>query len=126
MDQEIGNREKSAEGMKTSEETVPGAAIEKERIIEAIRTCYDPEIPVNIHEMGLIYGIDIDASGGVAIQMTLTSPNCPSAASLPLEVESKVKTLPGVSSVKVDVVWDPIWEPSMMSEAARLQLGMFW
>jgi FeS assembly SUF system protein len=98
----------------------------QEQIIEAIRTCYDPEIPVNIHEMGLIYGIKLEPSGAVEIQMTLTSPNCPSAASLPYEVECKVKALPGVSTVKVELVWDPIWNPSMMSEAARLQLGMFW
>lgn len=100
--------------------------VTQERIIEVIRTCYDPEIPVNIHEMGLIYGIKLEPSGAVTIQMTLTSPSCPSAASLPLEVEAKVKTLPGVSAVKVELVWDPIWNPSMMSEAARLQLGMFW
>jgi FeS assembly SUF system protein len=100
--------------------------VTREQVIEAIQTCYDPEIPVNIHEMGLIYGITISPSGGVEIRMTLTSPNCPSAASLPLEVEAKVNNLPGVTAVKVYVVWDPIWNPSMMSEAARLQLDMFW
>jgi FeS assembly SUF system protein len=102
------------------------AQVTEEQVIEAIRTCYDPEIPVNIHEMGLIYGIAIGLAGGVEIKMTLTSPNCPSAASLPLEVEAKVKRIPGVAAVRVEVVWDPIWDPSMMSEAARLQLGMFW
>ena len=100
--------------------------VTEEQVIEVIRTCHDPEIPINIYEMGLIYGIKIDSSGAVEIQMTLTSPNCPAAAYLPLEVEAKVKTLSGVSAVRVEVVWDPVWDPSMMSEAARLQLGMFW
>ena len=115
----------SEEIQEQAKNSVP-VLVTEDQIVEAIRTCYDPEIPVNIHEMGLIYGIKIDSSGSVEIQMTLTSPNCPSAAFLPLEVEAKVKTLAGVSTVRVNVVWDPIWNPSMMSEAARLQLGMFW
>lgn len=97
----------------------------EERILAALRTCYDPEIPVNIHELGLIYGVDIDASGNVAIRMTLTSPACPAAGSLPPEVKHKVEAVPGVKSAKVDVVWDPPWNKDMMSEAARLQLGIF-
>lgn len=96
----------------------------EEKVIEQIRTCYDPEIPVNIYELGLIYDIKVDASGAVVITMTLTAPGCPAAGSLPVEVETKVEDIPGVTSVKVDVVWDPPWESSRMSEAARLELGM--
>jgi FeS assembly SUF system protein len=94
------------------------------QIIEAFRTCFDPEIPVNIYEMGLIYNTKVDADGSVTIQMTLTSPSCPAAQSLPAEVEGKVRAVPGVTDVKIDLVWDPPWDPSKMSEAARLQLGM--
>jgi FeS assembly SUF system protein len=96
----------------------------EQKIIAAIRTCYDPEIPVNIHELGLIYGIDITPEGNVTIRMTLTSPACPAAGSLPPDVQAKVKAVPGVSSVKIDIVWDPPWEPSRMSEAAKLTLGI--
>ena len=101
-----------------------GASLE-DKIIEVLRTCYDPEIPVNIHELGLIYGIDIDPEGAVHIKMTLTSPACPVAGSLPPEVEQKVAKVDGVSAAKVEVVWDPPWNPDKMTEAARLQLGMF-
>lgn len=97
----------------------------QERIVEALRTCYDPEIPVNIHELGLIYAVDVAPDGNVAIRMTLTSPACPAAGSLPPEVEAKARAVPGVTGVKVEVVWDPIWTPDRMSEAAKLQLGMF-
>lgn len=93
-------------------------------VIEILKTCYDPEIPVNIYELGLIYGVEIDPAGAVSIRMTLTSPMCPVAGSLPPEVENKVKRIPGVTSSKVEVVWDPPWKPEMMSEAARLQLGI--
>ena len=94
------------------------------QVIEVLRSCYDPEIPVNIHEMGLIYDVKVAADGGVLVVMTLTSPSCPAAQSLPKEVESKVKGIPGVTAVAVKVVWDPPWNPSMMSEAAKLELGM--
>jgi FeS assembly SUF system protein len=94
------------------------------KIIDALQTCYDPEIPVNIYELGLIYGIDISDSSEVRINMTLTAANCPAAASLPLEVESKVNAIDGVKSVQVDLVWDPPWNPGKMSESAKLQLGM--
>jgi FeS assembly SUF system protein len=93
-------------------------------VIDAIRQCFDPEIPVNVYELGLIYGITIDAAGAVAIRMTLTAPNCPAAQSLPADVEAKVRALPGVTDVKVEVVFDPPWESCMMSDAAKLQLGM--
>jgi FeS assembly SUF system protein len=96
----------------------------KQRIIGVLQTVYDPEIPVNIYEIGLIYGIDIDPSSAVQIQMTLTSPACPVAGTLPGEVEAKVAAAEGVSSAQVELVWDPAWSPAKMSEAAKLQLGM--
>jgi FeS assembly SUF system protein len=94
------------------------------QIVEALRTCFDPEIPVNIYEMGLIYDLKVDADGVAAIQMTLTSPHCPAVQSLPAEIEAKVRAVDGVTDVKIDLVWEPPWDPSKMSEAARLQLGM--
>jgi FeS assembly SUF system protein len=97
----------------------------EEKIIAALRTCYDPEIPVNIYEMGLIYDLDVNPAGDVVLRMTLTSPACPVAGSLPPEVQAKVAAVPGVKSAKVDVVWEPPWTPDRMSEAAQLQLGMF-
>jgi FeS assembly SUF system protein len=97
----------------------------KDQAIEAIRTCYDPEIPVNIYDMGLVYDVLVAADGGVLVVMTLTSPYCPAAQSLPKEVEQKVKAVPGVTVVRVNVVWDPPWNPDMMTEAARLELGLF-
>ena len=96
----------------------------KPKLIEALSTVYDPEIPVNIYEMGLIYDIDVNADGLVGIRMTLTSPGCPAAQSLPVEVKAKAKAVPGVSDAWVDVVWEPTWEMSKMSEAAKLQLGL--
>ncbi len=96
----------------------------EERIVDVIKTCYDPEIPVNIHELGLIYGIDVGENNAVKIRMTLTSPACPAAGSLPPEVERKVRGLAEVTDVKVEVVWDPPWTPDRMTEAARLQLGL--
>ena len=97
----------------------------EQQILDVLKTCYDPEIPVDIYELGLIYKTDVGPDGDVAIDMTLTSPACPAAGSLPPEVERKVGELPGVRSVKVNVVWEPVWTPEKMTEAARLQLGMF-
>jgi FeS assembly SUF system protein len=94
------------------------------KIIDALQTCYDPEIPVNIYELGLVYGIEIDDESNVQIKMTLTAPNCPVAASLPLEVESNVIAVEGVKSVHVELVWDPPWNPARMTESAKLELGM--
>ncbi len=93
-------------------------------IIRALRSALDPEIPVDVYELGLIYKVEICSGGDVDIQMTLTTPACPAAGTLPSEVESKVRGVPGVRSTKLELVWDPPWEPSMMSEAARLALGM--
>ena len=100
------------------------ATMTEAKVIEAIRTCYDPEIPVNIYELGLIYEVEVKDSGEVAVKMTLTSPMCPVAGTLPHEVEAKVAGVAGVKSAQVDLVWDPPWTPERMSEAAKLQLGM--
>lgn len=96
----------------------------REKIVDVLRSIYDPEIPVNIYEIGLIYSVDIDSANAVNIRMTLTSPACPAAGTLPGEVEDKTRRVAGVTDVKVDLVWDPTWSPSMMSETAKLQLGM--
>ena len=95
----------------------------EQNVIEQMKTCYDPEIPINIYELGLIYEIKVDPSGDVAVKMTLTSPACPVAGSLPGEVEMKVKGAKGVRNTHLDLVWEPPWNPEMMSEAARLELG---
>jgi FeS assembly SUF system protein len=95
----------------------------RQRVIEALKTCYDPEIPVDIYELGLIYDIEVEESGTVRIRMTLTSPMCPVAESLPVEVKQKLQDVPSVSAVELDLVWDPPWDPGRMSEAARLELG---
>jgi len=97
----------------------------KPAIIEAISTVYDPEIPVNIWELGLIYEIAVDASSTALVTMTLTAPGCPAAQSLPSEVESKVRAVAGIADAKVDVVWEPGWTKDRMSEAAKLQLGLW-
>jgi len=94
-------------------------------IVEALKTVFDPEIPVDIYELGLIYDVDLQEDGAVKLKMTLTAPGCPVAGSLPIDVKNKVESVPGVTSADVELVWDPAWNPSMMSEAARLQLGMF-
>jgi FeS assembly SUF system protein len=93
------------------------------QVVEAIRTCYDPEIPVNIYDLGLVYDVKVNEHAEVLVTMTLTSPHCPAAQILPREVESKAKTVPGVLNAKTEVVWDPPWNPSLMSEAAKLELG---
>lgn len=107
-----------------TETTSNGPPSLEDTIIDALKTIFDPEIPVNIYEMGLIYDIQIDGEK-VDVKMTLTSPACPVAGTLPGEVEAKVEGVPGVEEAEVEIVWDPEWNPSMMSEAARLELGMF-
>lgn len=95
------------------------------KVIEAVRQVYDPEIPVNIYELGLIYAIDVQPDRSVNVRMTLTTPACPVAGSLPGEVERRIEAIPEVVSARIELVWDPPWDRSMMSEAAMLQLGMF-
>ena len=97
----------------------------EDAIIGAISTVYDPEIPVNIYELGLIYAIETDDDGAVKVEMTLTAPGCPSAQELPVMVHDAVMAVPGVTSCQVETVWDPPWEPSRMTEDARLSLNMF-
>jgi FeS assembly SUF system protein len=96
----------------------------RENIIAVLRTCYDPEIPINVYDLGLIYGIDIDQEKNVRIDMTLTSPNCPSIESLPSEIQNKVESVEGVKSVKIELVWEPPFHTGMMSDEAKLQLGL--
>jgi FeS assembly SUF system protein len=119
------------------EDPAPAAADDRpleELIVDALRTIYDPEIPVNIYELGLIYDVAVPAEAGegageqgveVGIKMTLTSPHCPVAESLPGEVKRRVEGVAGVSRAEVEIVWDPAWNPDMMSEAAKLELGFF-
>ncbi len=104
-------------------EPAPEPAL-RDRVIDMIKTCYDPEIPVNIWELGLVYDVDVNEAGEVAVRMTLTSPMCPVAESLPPEVEQKIASVEGVSAAKVEVVWEPTWSPALMSEAAKLELNM--
>ena len=96
-----------------------------DQVIEVLKTIYDPEIPVNIHEIGLIYEVNVDDDANVHVLMTLTSPMCPVAESLPPEIEEKVAAVDGVASASVEVTWDPPWDPEMMSEAAKLELDFF-
>lgn len=96
----------------------------EESVIAAMKKCYDPEIPVNIYEMGLIYSLDISPESDVTIKMTLTSPACPVAGSLPGDVEKHVRSVPGVKDVKIELVWEPAWKPDMMSKLAKVMLGM--
>lgn len=96
----------------------------REKIIEALKTCYDPEIPIDIWELGLIYDIDIASTNDVIVTMTLTTPHCPAAETLPVDVENKVSAVEGVASVKIELTWEPAWSPQMMSEAARLELNL--
>jgi FeS assembly SUF system protein len=97
----------------------------KGQVIDALRTCFDPEIPIDIYELGLIYELKVSKDGVVDVQMTLTAPNCPVAGSLPGEVERKIREIPGVKEARVELVWDPPWDRSRLSEAALLQLGLY-
>jgi FeS assembly SUF system protein len=101
------------------------AAPTETAIIDAISTVFDPEIPVNIYELGLIYAVEINDDGAVKVEMTLTAPGCPSAQELPEQVREAVLTVPGVTSAEVETVWDPAWHPGRMTEEARLSLNMF-
>jgi FeS assembly SUF system protein len=119
--------EKPASAQDTSSIVVDSAKTEelKPAIVEAISTVYDPEIPVNIWELGLVYDVFADSAGVAGVLMTLTAPGCPAAQSLPVEVAEKVKAVPVVTDVKVEVVWDPPWSKDRMSEVAKLQLGIW-
>jgi len=101
------------------------AAPSQDAVLDAIATIYDPEIPVNIYELGLIYTVDIGDDGAVKVEMTLTAPGCPSAQELPVQVREAVLAVPGVTSADVETVWDPPWDPSRMTDEARLSLNMF-
>lgn len=115
----LENPAPSGEQESTNEEQL------RELVVETLKTVYDPEIPVNIYELGMIYEIEIEPTGRAVVTMTLTSPSCPVAGTLPLEVEDKVRGVPGLQDVKVDLVWDPPWTPDKISEAAKLELGIF-
>ena len=114
------------ETQQASEATQPPAQSQgiEEKVVEVLRTVFDPEIPINIYELGLVYNVDVSPAADVVIRMTLTSPACPVAGTLPPEVENKVRAIPGVTSAKVDLVWDPPWSMENISEAAKLELGM--
>jgi FeS assembly SUF system protein len=101
----------------------PGGAL-YEGVIEALKEIYDPEIPVNIYDLGLIYGVEVTAEGHALVTMTLTTPHCPVAESMPGEVEMRVGAVPGIGSAEVNLVWDPAWDPQKMSDDAKLELGM--
>lgn len=96
----------------------------RDQVIAALKKVYDPEMPVNIYELGLIYAVDVDAEGQVALRMTLTAPNCPVAGTLPGDAERAVRAVPGVTGVKLELVFDPPWTKARMSEAAKLALGL--
>jgi FeS assembly SUF system protein len=103
--------------------TAPGGAL-YEAVVDALREIYDPEIPVNIYDLGLIYGVDVSPEADVVVTMTLTTPHCPVAESMPAEVELRVSSVRGVRDAEVNLVWDPPWDPAKMSDEARLELGM--
>jgi FeS assembly SUF system protein len=103
--------------------TAPGGVL-YESVIDALREIYDPEIPVNIYDLGLIYGVDVSPEADVTVTMTLTTPHCPVAESMPGEVELRVSSVPGIRDAEVNLVWDPPWDPAKMSDEARLELGM--
>ena len=94
------------------------------KVVDALRKVYDPEIPVNIYELGLVYSIDVAEDATVGVRMTLTAPACPVAGTLPGEVERMIRSVPGVAGAKVELIWDPPWRPDMMSKMARIMLGM--
>lgn len=111
--------------MESTQEAVSSADALKAEVVAAISECYDPEIPVNIYELGLIYDVDVSDGGRVGLVMTLTSPHCPVAEILPEQVRTRVEQVDGVDEVKLELTWDPPWNPEMMSEAAKLELGFF-
>jgi FeS assembly SUF system protein len=126
---EVGDKKIPTEPNTTINDGEPQGALQeilREQVIDELRTIYDPEIPVNIYELGLIYDLNVTPEGEVWIKMTLTSPACPVAEILPPQVENAVAAIPGVKDAEVEVVWDPPYTMEMMSESARLQLGLMW
>jgi FeS assembly SUF system protein len=115
---------KSAHQTEVSEMKEHPMATEREKIMDAIRQCYDPEIPINIVDLGLIYDVESDEAGNVTVKMTLTTPDCPSAQAIPDQVRSKVAAVETVNDVKVDIVWEPAWNPSMISASGKAALGL--
>ena len=107
-----------------ADDTPTSEASLRQRVETVLRSVYDPEIPVNICELGLIYSLEISAEGAIDIKMTLTAPNCPAAGAMPAEIEAKIRAIEGVIDAHVELVWDPPWDKSRMSEAARLELGL--
>ncbi len=103
----------------------PVPKVSEDAVISMLKTVFDPEIPVDIYELGLIYAVEIEDDGQVKVEMTLTTPSCPSAQELPSQVEESIRLVPGVTDVKVEVVWDPPWDQGRMSEDARLAMNMF-
>ncbi len=101
------------------------APINREHVVQILKTIYDPEIPVDIYELGLIYDIQIDENNNISVKMTLTAPSCPAAQSLTIQVKERLMQIPGAGNIDVEVVWDPPWNADMMSDAAKLQLGYF-
>jgi len=115
---------RAAQSVPTEVSAAPDAAQVESNVIAALRTIYDPEIPVNIYDLGLIYGLDIDASGKIDLRMTLTAPACPVAGTFPATVEQRLYEVPGVTEVRVELVWEPAWSMDRLSEEAKLQLGL--
>ena len=124
MDEPTVKSPETTEASQPSQGTADVSVLEGQ-VKDALRTVYDPEIPINIYELGLVYGIEVTPSGEVRIQMTLTAPSCPEAQFIPGRVEQVLRAVPGVTNASVEVVWDPPWTPQKMTEAARLQLGIF-
>lgn len=123
MNEEIMENEQAQNQQQSEPLTSFDKMVIKELATEKIRTVYDPEIPVNIYELGMVYDVEVKDNGFVNVTMTLTSPACPAAQTIPLEVRQKVEEVKGVTGANVNIVWEPRWEPSMMSEEARLTLG---
>lgn len=121
----LSKKSESSSSSMSSSSTLPSPnPLEQKVIDEALKKCFDPEIPVNIWELGLIYSVSVSPEGAADVKMTLTAPACPVAGSLPGEVETKIKAVPGITDAKVELVWDPPWTAEMMSRVARVMLGM--
>ncbi|RMG31657.1 MAG: SUF system Fe-S cluster assembly protein [Gammaproteobacteria bacterium] len=128
MSEETAVDTPAAGGPESNEAATPEAATDpglRDRVVAALKTVRDPEIPVNIYDLGLVYGLEIDPEGRVSIRMTLTAPGCPVAGILPLQVEQAVRAVEGVNDVHVELVWDPPWTQDRISDEAKLELGLF-